>query len=565
MKEKRKITKTNNEKFKTKKFIAKAGMVLAVAMLSSSVPQRIYANTNDTKEESILNDENNKTDLEKYFNCEVPMNEEYQVDVNSPIYKVIAFYEGKTNSIDGYYEIGLDPFGNPVIAGGLTLKYQNFLFDYLKQYGNDMQEISNNISKLINEGQKVLIPEDMINSCFISEIQTCRNGVIDAAKIYGINLSENQINNLTELNFRYGKSSANNFLQHLSNNGEIKSFYIKLNRSMSLEEYNATRFKLYNEVQSIENGIVNYTAYVKPFNALGMDASIDNLTSIDIQKQVESTENDELDGDNRRHLARQIGIVYDVFVEMINSSGECLNIETGEKTNITDYLESITSSKENNIQNNIENNIENNNENNDENTIEEVTKEENDILEETYEANKNDITSDYIEESPEDEKYNEQKNELQDREQEDVLDKQENTSLAVVKKTNVFKKFLQGLGALSIFSTFGAMIKNRKKIAKQSKRIKRRAKKKIRKAITISKGLYANRKEIPHVISEMIKESRENKISDKVPIKKKRRDKWIKKANLRVENDIKLNNVNNKNNIERDKYIREDNENGRAV
>lgn len=125
MKEKRKIKGIS-------KVSKRAGLVLAGTILSALPNIANYTDVHATSYE----EQDQATDLERYFTCTDPIDENYQITVDSDIYKALAYYEGKSVGYsaeeEGYYVIK-DPQENLAVAGGLTLKYQTEILDYLVQ------------------------------------------------------------------------------------------------------------------------------------------------------------------------------------------------------------------------------------------------------------------------------------------------------------------------------------------------------------------------------------------------------------------------------------------------
>lgn len=301
---KRKIKGINKS---AKRYLVKAGTITAVAtMILTSSPEKTL---NKAYAQEIEYDDNNflKTDLEKYFTCNEPMNENYKVTTESDIYKVIEFYEKGTSPSNGYYMVEKDPKGLLVIGNGMTLKYQSEILEKLSNYGNSEEEILTNVTKAVNSGEKVLILEEEVKQATINEIQRCRDKAIEAANKYDINLSESQINIFTELNYRYGKGQSEILCKHLSNGGKLREFSISSNND-------------------------------QPFNGIGIDSSIENLEKINLEDKISHTQPDAQEGDKRRFFMRQIGIEHDIFEICVDSKGNFKDIQTGEDIDIVEYL-----------------------------------------------------------------------------------------------------------------------------------------------------------------------------------------------------------------------------------
>lgn len=323
------------------------GSILAMAVtVLASKPD--IAKAEETRIETETKDE--KNDLEKYFDCDIPMNTNYKITAESDIYKALEFYESGTAPSNGYYKIEKDPLGFLVIGNGMTLKYQEGILSKLSQYGNNNTEILNTITDLIDSGETVLLPESIVQEETINEIQRCRDNAINAAEEYGINLSEAQINTLTELNYRYGKGNSKKLFKFLSNGGKLREFSISANRTMSEKnwdkEYNTISKQADIDTYSRENGKVKFTINIRPFNGLGMDATLENLENINLEEAISNAQNDYLSGDKRRFFARQIAMEYDEYFSndyfiCLDKTGSCEIISTGEEVNIVEYIKQM--------------------------------------------------------------------------------------------------------------------------------------------------------------------------------------------------------------------------------
>lgn len=370
-----------------KGFSKKIGIILLGTIMATTP---INSNANKSLEnKNLAQEQQNETDLEKYFNCEIPMDKNYKISYDSIIYKILSYYEGKPQAVDNNYEIEHDPYGNLVVANGLTVKYQPFLIEYLKDYGSNSEEIENNINTLMNSGVKVYIPCNKIDEIIIQEIQKCRDNAIEIAEKYNINLSENQINVLTEMSYRYGKENIEGLFQHLINGGILEDFTIKLQRQMPESQWNETHFKNNVEVENVIDENIIYTIDIKPFNGLGKKITIENLESTDISTSLESAQSDQLEGDWRRCLFRQLGIEKDELLLIKDKCGNGIYWEKGEQkeTNILDFLKNI----ENNIKSEQKQEWKDNNERKIEKLLE--TSQKNEIQKDRYKVVSNFETS----------------------------------------------------------------------------------------------------------------------------------------------------------------------------
>lgn len=304
----------------SKKYMHYAGFILAGALMGLS-PQKVSANDYNIVYEQ---ESNNETDFEKYFNSDIPMNNQDQITAESEIYQILNFYEGGIRSETGEFEMQLDPAYNLVVASGLTVKFQEPIINYLSEtYAQDSDKILEIIKEKVASGEKVTIPSNIIENCFINEIQTCRDNVINSAENLDINLSESQINVLTELNYRYGQKQSEAFLQFVLEGNNIEEYSVRIQRSMPETQWENSNLNIETEIISRENGIVTYNAYEKPFLALKeFDGSINELINLDIKSEVESAEM-QFNGDKRRALFRQIGIMCDVCPIVVNNDGIC--------------------------------------------------------------------------------------------------------------------------------------------------------------------------------------------------------------------------------------------------
>lgn len=351
-----------NKKKKIKGFTTRVGILLATAMLTlgptikqASAKQYDTIKDQEENKDSKENKKESKTDLEKYFNCQTPMNDNYKVDSQSEIYKILTYYEGREEAENGRFLIEKDAYNNLVVGSGLTIKYQDDVLEYLSNYGNTTQEILDNVTQIIDSGTNVYIPESIIDQIFIKEVQRCRDAAINDAKSFGINLSENQINILTELNYRYGKGNSGKLLSSLVQGQKLEDFTVKVDRSLLLSQWENIHLKIPTDVTKVENGKVYYTAYVKPFNSLGKEATTQNLKSSNISECLEEASSDQLEGDWRRCLFRQVGIENDVLTLIKDKTGECIYWEDGkaQTSNIVDYLEYVESKREEDSKQNL--------------------------------------------------------------------------------------------------------------------------------------------------------------------------------------------------------------------
>ena len=317
----------------SKKYAHFTGFILAGVLMGLS-PQRVLANDYNVIYEQ---ESNNETDFKKYFNSDIPINNQSQITTESEIYKILEFYEGGAAAENSEFKIELDPAGNLVVTNGLTVKFQEPITNYLTEtYGEDIDKIK----EKVKSGEKFVVPSNIIEKCLIDEIQKCRDSVINSAKNLNINLGESQINVLTELNYRYGKEQSEDFLKFVLEGKNIEDYSVRTLRSMSEEQWKNSNIQIYTEVVSNEDGVVTYYAYEKPFGALkDFDGSIDELAKIDIEKEVEKTEM-QFNGDKRRALFRQIGIMYDVSPIIINDQGTCRYTINGitYESPLSDYL-----------------------------------------------------------------------------------------------------------------------------------------------------------------------------------------------------------------------------------
>jgi hypothetical protein len=461
---KKKIVRLNsNFGKKGKKYFVTAGLIATMAAeILASKGQDGFINKAQAQEMNINDDEkSSKTDLEKYFTCEVPMDEDYKVTTQSPIYKILEFYEKGTAPEGGYYVVEKDPKGLLVIGNGMTLKYQQEILDYLSNYGSSNTEIISNVTKLVNSGEQVKIPETVIVNATLNAIQECRSNAIEAAKKYNINLSEIQINVLTEMNYRYGDGQAEKLFKSLAEGKNLRDFEV---------------------------------SNQKPFNGIEMDSSLENLKNINIKDETAKADNSTASGDIRRCLTRQILIEdEEYFYEdgepeyliCIDSKGTFRNIETGENINIVDYLEEKTAEKEENANEVV---TENNQTLDEVNEVEITRIDEEDVQgTETYTdknlsntEEKTDESSNIVESNEAveiDELDNDDKEvEIAETSNSTSLDKKsENTSLPVStnkkEKNNIFAKIAVAFGVIG--AAAGALFKNKKDKEKETVRRER--------------------------------------------------------------------------------------------
>lgn len=362
------MEKNNKKKINgfSKKYGFFAGMVLMATGMAVSVPNQVYAKDLYNVEIDQKVDTTEIENINKYFNCKIPMNKENKITKESNIYKLISFYEGKSEPQNGLYQIEKDPADNLAIAGGITIKYKQKIIDYLNSMyvdGTSNEEILNNVVNLINNGNVIGIPADFIDDIFIEEIQECRDSAIASAEDYFINLSESQIDMFTELNFRAGQEQTGECLKFIAAGNKIEDYTIRIERNMSEEQWNNQDLNIYTEVKEINDGIVTYYAYEKPFKGIDMNISIDNLKNIDIQKYVENTDSCQYDGDRRRCLLRQVVANEDVYNSdlnvsipiILNNAGDCKYIVDGEEktSGLIEYLSAVNKSRQQNIENDI--------------------------------------------------------------------------------------------------------------------------------------------------------------------------------------------------------------------
>lgn len=447
----------------SKKYMSYAGIILAGALMGLS-PQKVSATENNIAYEQEIN---NETDFEKYFQSDVPMDTQSQITTESDIYKILSFYEGGAKAENGEFEIQLDPADNLVVASGLTVKFQETIIKYLTEtYNQDIETIK----ERVKAGEKIDVPSDIIEKCFVDEIQNCRNNAIESAQKLNINLGESQINVLTELNYRYGKKQSESFLEFVSKGNKIEDYSVRILRSMKEDKWENSDIHIYSEVVSNEDGNINYYAYEKPFEALrNFSGSIKELDNMNIENEVEKTEM-QFEGDKRRALFRQIGIMYNVSPIIINNDGICRCTIDGvtQEIPLTEYLSNYEKKEQNNENQKIENQTDEN------------KKEDSKELEDVLETVVDEINTDDIDEKEKEEIheiFQDNSSTKIEQSKEDEHNKQEETALVPVekkKKFNIFKLFASiggaTLAALGIKKTKNAIKKEEKHLKQNSKR-----------------------------------------------------------------------------------------------